>query len=74
MIKLIKRLRVTVQTSTNFLLSGNVRDVMNTLHNLSYIFRGCSISSISQQEFSEAVNAIETVKELKNKAQIRRQL
>ncbi|MDE7438947.1 MAG: hypothetical protein K2N23_00300 [Clostridia bacterium] len=74
MIKFVKGTKIIVQVFTGLELSGNINDVMNTLHNLSYIFRNCRVSGISKQEFTDAVKVIMTIKELKTKTQSRRRL
>ncbi len=74
MLKLFRNVQITVQISTQLILGGNVNDVTNTLNNLAYIFGDCPISCINQQNFAEAVKAIEAVKAVKINVQSRRRL
>lgn len=72
--KFYKRIKITSQISAGLVLSGNIKDVVNTLQNLGYIFRDYRLSAINLKEFSEAEKAIKALKVCKAKAQLRRRL
>lgn len=70
--KFYKRINITSKVSAGLVLSGNIKDVVNTLQDLGYIFRDCRICAISLKEFAEAEKAINAVKACKSKVQLRR--
>lgn len=74
MAKYFKIIKITPQISAGIILSGNIKDVVNTLQNLGYIFRDCRLSAINLKEFLEAEKAIKALKVCKAKAQLRRRL